>query len=232
MKDQRSKHLERIRKLKRREYHPLLHEAHKRHGISRKTLFYVKEYGPHSNAARTIIRESAKILVLASVISSLGGLALESLKAAFLAITPLVVLLPTLNDAIGDFGTIASSRFSTMLHEGKARGSLFENEELRRLFVQIIIVALLAAGFAAGAALIISGFSGYSATLETAAKVFLVALVDAAILVCLLFAIAVAAGRHFYEKGEDPNNFLIPITTAVADFANMAILAVLVTVFF
>jgi cation transporter-like permease len=232
VRDQRSPHLERIRKLKRREYHPLLHEAHKKHGISRKTLFYVKEYGPHSNAARTIIRESVKILVLASVISSLGGLALEQLKMAFIAVTPLVILLPVLNDAIGDFGTIVSSRYSTMLHEGKAHGNWLENPELQKLFAQIIVVAVLAAGFSAGAALILSGFYGYSASLETAAEVFLIALVDMAVLVCLVFAIAVIAGRHFYNEGEDPNNFLIPITTAVADFANMAILAVLVTAFF
>ena len=115
------KHLEKLRKVKRSLYHPLIHKIHKKHKISKKTLFYVKEYGPHSNVPRTIIRESIRILLLASVISSFGGFALEDIKAIFIPIIPLVILLPTLNDMIGDYGTIVSCRFSTMLHEGKIK---------------------------------------------------------------------------------------------------------------
>ena len=47
------------------------------------------------------------------------------------------------------------------------------------------------------------------------------------------FSLAVVfAGIYFYRKGEDPSNFLIPITTSIADFGNMLLLSLLVILFF
>ena len=158
----KQEHLEQIQKIKRYKHHPLLHQIHKEHKISRKTLFYVKEYGPHSNATKTIIKESIKILVFASIISSFGGFAIENIKTVFVSIIPLVILLPTLNDMIGDYGTIISSRFSTMLHEGKVGKNPWKDKDVQELFVQIIAVAITMAILSAGAALIISNFSNYS----------------------------------------------------------------------
>ena len=68
--------LEKLRAVRRKKYHPLAHHLHHKHKISRKTLFYVKEYGPHTNVPKTIIKESFKILLLASLVSSFGGLGL------------------------------------------------------------------------------------------------------------------------------------------------------------
>jgi len=51
------KQLEILRKIKRHKYHPLVHKLHRKHNISKKTLFYVKEYGPHTNVPKTIIKE-------------------------------------------------------------------------------------------------------------------------------------------------------------------------------
>lgn len=223
--------LERLRALPRKHFHPLQHELHKKHKLSRKTLFYVKEYGPHSNVAGTIIKESVKILLLASIVSSLGGFALENVKTAFVAIVPLVVLLPALNDMIGDYGSIISARFSTMLHEGRVRRDWWKNVELRKLFLQILVLAVFTATLGAAAALVVSQAS-FAVSALVAFKVFAIALVDAVLLVTVLFVVAVVAGFYFYGKREDPSNFLIPITTSVADFGNMLLLALLVTVFF
>jgi cation transporter-like permease len=226
------KHLEELRKIKRSKHHPLIHKIHEKHGISKKTLFYVKEYGTHSNAARTIIRESIKILLMASILSSIGGFGLEYIKTIFIPIVPLIILLPVLNDMIGDYGTIVSSKFSAMLHEGKIRGSPWGNSELKKLFVQIFIISMLTAVFSSVVALIISNFSNYALSIIIACKIILVAIADVILLVSILFLVSVFAGLYFYKKEEDPNNFLIPITTSVADFGNMVILVVLVILFF
>ncbi len=226
--------LERLRALPRKHFHPLQHDLHAKHKLSRKTLFYVKEYGAHSNVAGTIIKESIKILLLASIVSSLGGFALENIKAAFVAIVPLVVLLPALNDMIGDYASIISSRFSTMLHEGKVRGcerGWWKNAELHKLFMQVLFLAVFTATLGAAAALVISSAS-FAVSALVAFKVFAIALIDAVLLVTVLFFVAIAAGFYFFGKGEDPSNFLIPITTSIADFGNMLLLALLVTVFF
>src|SRR3989344_4569845 len=218
------KHLEELRNLKREKYHPLIHNIHKKHKISKKTLFYVKEYGQKSSAFKTIIKESVKILLFASIVRSLGGFAIENVKNYFILLIPLIILLPTLNDMLGDYGTIISSRFSTMLHEGKIKSDPSKNKEMIKMYKQILAVAMLTGIFSASIALLISTHSGYEATPEIILKILLIIAADIIIIVSLLFLIAVNVGWRMHKKEEDPNNFLIPITTSLADFGNMVIL--------
>jgi len=226
------KRLESLRQVKRHLHHPLIHQIHKKHGISKKTLFYVKEYGPHSHVAKTIIKESIKILLLASLISSFGGLLLEEIKTIFLSLIPLVILLPTLNDMIGNYGCIFSSRFSTLLHEGKISKKWWSNLELRKMFWQIVIISLTTATLSSIVALVVSRLTGYHFDFLLAFKVFFVAVADVFFLVNILFFVAIFAGLYFYHKKEDPNNFLIPITTSIADFGNMLLLTILIKLIF
>ena len=226
------KYLEKVRAIRKKKYHPLIHKIHKKHMLSKKTLFYIKEYGPNTNVSKTIIKESIKILLIASIISAFGGLALEHVKTIFVSIIPLIILLPVLNDMIGDYGTIISSRFSTMLYEGKVNKKWWAKEDIKVLFLQIFIIAIITAFISSLVALILSGFSNYKINLIIALKILLIALIDIILLVSILFLIAVTAGLYLYRKKEDPNNFLIPITTSLADFGNMVLLAVLVILFF
>lgn len=224
--------LEELKTVKRKKHHPLIHKIHKKHGISKKTLFYVKEYGPHTNVTRTIIKESFKILLLASILSSLGGLALEYTKTVFISIVPLIILLPALNGMIGGYGIIISSRFVTMLYEGRIKKDWLKMKELKTLFRQVFLIAIVTASISSIAALITSGYSGYYSSVMVGYKILLISILDTAIIVTVLFLISILAGFYFYRKKEDPNNFLIPITTSVADFGNMIVLSLLVVLFF
>lgn len=225
-------HLAELQKIKRPVHHPLVHEIHKKFRLSRKTLFYIKEYGPHTHVAKTIIKGSVKILIFASLVSSFGGLALEHIKLIFVSIIPLTILLPTLNDMIGDFGTVVSSRFSAMLHEGKIKKADFSNPEVKVLISQVLVTAILTGLLSAAAAIILSFFTNNPPDLAITAKIFLITLLDVLVLVGILSVTSVYAGLYFFRKGEDPNNLLIPITTSVADFGNIVILAILVTLLF
>lgn len=225
-------HLEKLVLIKRKKYHPIIHKIHKKHGISKKTLFYIKEYGPHSHVPKTILKESVIVLLFASIISSFGGLALENMKTVFLSIIPLVILLPALNDMIGDYGTIVSSKFSTMLHEGLIEKDLFFNNELRKMFAQIMIISFITALFSSMMALVFSTILGYSLDKIVFLKVLSIAIIDVFVLVGILFFTSILAGLYFYKKQEDPNNLLIPITTSIADFGNMIVLSALIILFF
>jgi len=226
-------HLEKVKKIKRPKHHPLLHHVHKKYGISKKTLFYIKEYGPHSNVSHTIIKESLKIMLFAAVLSALGGSALESIKQVFVTLLPMIILLPVLNDMIGDFGTIVSSRFSTMLHAGEIDGQAWwKHKKLRELFAQVLIIAVIISIISAGFALFISNLSDFSVDLITMIKIMLIPVIDSIILVTVLTFTSISAGIYYFKKGEDPNNLLIPISTSIADLGNMIILASLVLLFF
>lgn len=226
------KHLIKLHEVKRHQHHPLIHQLHKKHQISKKTLFYVKEYGSKSSVPKTIIRESLKILLFASLVSSLGGLGLERLKMVIVSILPLVILMPVLNDMIGDYGSIVASRFSTMLHENKIHQNWKKSLELRKLFYQILLTALFTTLLSTFLAVVISRFATGSFDWMVALKVLGVVLIDVIVMIFILFGLSIYFGLYYFRKGEDPNNFLIPITTSVADFGNMMMLAVLVILMF
>jgi cation transporter-like permease len=225
-------HLEELRKIRKRDHHPLIHHIHTEHKISNKTLFYVKEYGARTNVTDTILKESIQILLLSAILSAAGGMALENIKDIFIVIVPLIILMPTLNDMVGDYGTIISSRFSTMLHEGKVKRKWWTESSIKILFWQIFIIALLTTLISTTIALIVSLFSNYALNALIILKVFAITTIDVAFLVIIMFISSVVLGLHYFNKKEDPNNFLIPIITSVADFGNMIIMAVLVVLLF
>lgn len=224
--------LSQLSKVHRPREHPLLHRIHHNYSISRKTLFYIKEYGPQSNITRVIVRESIAMLLLAILISLFGGIVLEEIKTTFVALIPLVILLPVLNDLIGNYGATISSRFSTMLHEGKIRGAGFHNPEVQRLTLQLMLIAFLISLLSAAAALGIAAFAGFAFDSTIALRVILIALFDTLLLAALLTMITISVGTYLFKKHEDPNNILIPLTTSVADVGNIVIMALLIALFF
>jgi len=232
MKPGIKQHLEKLRKIGRGSYHPLIHQIHKKHKISKKTLFYIKEYGKNSNIPQVIIKESLSVLLFASVLSAFGGLMLENIKQLFISIAPLVILMPTLNGMIGSYGTVVSSRFSTLLHEGKVRDKIL-TPELKKLFIQVLIIAIFISLISIVFSGLISRFtSNFQFNFIIYLKLLLIILVDVIVLVLLIFLISIFGGLHFFKNKEDPNNFLIPLTTSIADCGNMIILAVLVFLLF
>ncbi len=226
------KHLEQLRAKARKHYHLLTEKIHRTHKLSKKTLFYVKEYGPHSNLLNVILKESVFVLLFASLASSLGGLALENVKDVFVAIVPLLVLFPALNSMFGNYGIVVSSRFSAMLHMGEFHGKWWVDAELRKLFAQVLFIAVILGIASALISLVITRFSDYDVTWSIALKLIGVVVIDAVVLVSLLCITSVLAGIYFFKKKEDPNNFLIPIATSIADFGNMVILSLLVLLIF
>jgi cation transporter-like permease len=226
------KALKKVMKLRRHEHHPILHHVHRRYGISRKTLFYMKEYGPRSHVAHVIVRESLKILILASVISSIGGISLQLMEGKLLAIIPLLILIPAMNNMVGDFGCIVSSKFTTMLYLGKVGGRWWRSRHLHKLFLVILMSSFIMSVFIGVAASVIGYWRGSFLTFEIFLKILAIAVLSNLILVGVIFCVSIIGGLRIYGKKEDPNNFLIPIATSVADLLNLVIFAVLVGMFF
>lgn len=67
---------------------------------------------------------------------------------------------------------------------------------------------------------------------EVFLKILSIAVLSNFILVGVIFAVSIIGGLAIYRKREDPNNFLIPIATSVADLLNLVIFAFLVGMFF
>jgi len=232
MSHHKKKLLQRVTKLRRHEHHPVLHHVHRKYGISRRTLFYMKEYGPRSHVAHVIIRESVKILIIASIISSIGGISLQSMGDKIYSIVPLLILVPAMNNMVGDFGCIVSSKFTTMLYLGKVGQKWWRSRHLHNLFFVILITSFIMSVFIGVAASVIAYWQGFSLSFEVFLKILTIAVFSNLILVAVVFCVSIIGGLGIYGKKEDPNNFLIPIATSVADLLNLVIFAVLVGMFF
>lgn len=218
--------------IERRKHHHMVHKIHKKHKISYKTLFYMKEYGPRSHVTSVIINESIKILFIASVISALGGVHVQSIKGYLTGIIPLLILLPALNSLIGSFGTIISSKFTTMLYMGKAPAKWWTSYVVQELIFSILLVGVISSVYIGFVSYGVSMLRGFPFDLNLLVKVLSISMLSTAALIGLIALISITWGLYIFQKQEDPNNFLIPLTTAIGDFGSMAIFSAMVLIMF
>jgi len=215
-------------KLKRHRYHILQHKIREKHNVSRGTVFYMKEYGPHSHVSSVIIKESFKMLVLAALLTSLGGLGIQGIKQNLILILPLLIILPALNAMVGNIGTVVSSKFTTALYLGKIRGSALSSPHIKELFLTSLVIAILSAIYISSLSYGLAILKGFEFSAPLFLKIISITLISTLLLVFLIFGISVFLGLKIYRAQEDPNNFLIPITTSVADLGSMLVFSLLV----
>lgn len=226
------KRIKRIEKLKRKYHHPMLHKVRAEHHISGRTLYAVKEYGKKSNVSHVIIKESIKILLLASAISSVGGFALQTIEQKITSIIPLLILLPALNDMIGDFGTVVSSKFTKLIYLDQIKGSVWRSKEVHGLFMKVISIALASSVYIGAVSYAIAYLRGFAFSLTLLLKILELSIVATIIIVSVIFFISIGFGAYICSKREDPNNFLIPISTSIADLGSIAIYSAMIILFF
>ena len=227
-----TKKIKKLEKLRRRYHHPLIHKVKTAHHMSGRTLYCVKEYGKKSNVSHVIIKESIKILILASVISSVGGVALQTIQQKIFTIMPLLILLPALNDMIGDFGAIVSSKFSEFIYTDRIQGNVWRSKDLHKLFATIQIISLISSLYIGIISFAIAYLRGFGFSFNLLLRIIELSVASTMVMVGIIFFISVSFGMYFCNKREDPNNFLIPISTSIADLGSIAIYSAMIVLFF
>lgn len=221
-----------ITSLKRHEHHPLIYKVHRTHKISRRTLFYMKEYGKKSHIASVILKESLFALALALLFGVLGGIGLQNVKSNFVAFLPLIILLPALNDMIGDYSMIMVSRLSTLVFTQNVARNWWASEEIRKMMRTIFSVSILSAVYIGLASSAIAYLKGFPLTFLSAAKVIEVSLITTLVMVGVVVIISAFAVFYVYKRKEDPNNIVMPIMTSLADFSTILVFAFVVRLVF
>ena len=180
-----------------------------------------------------IIKESIKILLLASIISSIGGIFLQDVESIIIAVIPILIMLPALNDMVGDFGTTFSVKFTTLLYLGAIKkDNILKSKEVRNLIKTLYKVSIISALYMAALSLIIAAFKKFSLNFTIILKIFIITLIVTLVIITIIAVISLFLGVYVFKKKQDPNNFLIPVTTALGDLGNMFILSVLVRILF
>jgi len=179
-----------------------------------------------------IIKESILIILFASILSSIGGIGLQSIEDKLTTLLPFLILFPALNGAAGNFGMIISSKFTTLLYEKKVNKEWWKSKPLGNLIAQVFAVAFISATYISFLAIFAAKIQGFGSINNLTLKIIAISLVSVLILVTLILTISITAGTYVYKTKHDPDNFLIPLTTSIADLCSMLIFVGLIRAFF
>ncbi|MFX1503132.1 MAG: magnesium transporter [Promethearchaeota archaeon] len=176
-----------------------------------------------------IIKESIIVIILTSLIGMLTGSFLSFNENILYTIPIILLLLPALNSLIGDISTVLSSRLTSHLYIGslspKIQGSHRLKEDFLGLLITILLslISLIVIGYSMG---IITGIHIINPFL-----IFIILLITITSLFCILFIFIFMSAIILFKRGKDPNNFLIPFVTSLADFLTPFFLIIFITIF-
>ncbi|XP_075407170.1 solute carrier family 41 member 2 [Tenrec ecaudatus] len=184
-------------------------------------------------ATRTVLHSGWEPVITAMVISSIGGLILDT-TVSDPNLVGIVVYTPVINGIGGNLVAIQASRISTYLHLHSIPGELPEEPKgchhpFRTFFgpgvnnksAQVLLLLVIPGHliFLYTIHLMKSGHTSLTV-------IFIVVFLFAAVLqVFILLWIADWMVHHFWRKGKDPDSFSIPYLTALGDLLGTALLA-------
>ncbi|XP_066866116.1 solute carrier family 41 member 2 [Kogia breviceps] len=184
-------------------------------------------------ATRTVLHSGWEPVITAMVISSIGGLILDT-TVSDPNLAGIVVYTPVINGIGGNLVAIQASRISTYLHLHSIPGELPDEPKggycpFRTFFgpgvnnksAQVLLLLVIPGHliFLYTIHLMKSGHTSLTV-------IFVVVYLFAAVLqVFILLWIADWMVHHFWRKGKDPDSFSIPYLTALGDLLGTALLA-------
>ena len=178
--------------------------------------------------SKKIIKESIKVLIIGSLLSSFGGMSLELIRTKLTLFLPLVIVLPALTDMVGDAGTIVVSKITTYLYLGKFKKKLL-TKFILDLFLLLLKIFSISAIYVTFLALFIGYIKeGFSFNFIFLLKMFLIILITTFTIISIIFSVALVGSRYAFRRNIDPDDLLIPITTAIADLGSLITFSLLV----
>ncbi len=176
---------------------------------------------------RHIIRESMPVLVVALVLSTLAGIAVEKQLAVFAALPALLVLQPAFVSSAGALGGILSSRVATNLHLGLVQPEMRPGREARRDALLVLLIGFPIFVFnGVGAHLVARALGDLSPGIGW---MVLASLIGGLFSVLFVIALAYYGTIAAWRVDLDPDTYGIPVVTASVDF--VGVVALIVTVF-
>jgi len=174
------------------------------------------------------IREFLLTLVLVAFIVNITGLILGEISQAIGDRPEIYVVYPALIDTVGDVGSIVGSTATTNLALGTLRPTFSSIKQH---------LAVIGNGWIASAIMFLLFFTVASTTHGTAvlgglskfaAQILITNVISVSAIVIISYAVAI----NTYKRGWDPDNFVIPIESSLADsITSLALLVAVTTIF-
>jgi mgtE-like transporter len=178
---------------------------------------------------KRILKESVVIVILSSMIGLFSGSILSSNKNILYSYPILLLILPSLNSLTGDLSTVLISRLTTHLYIGTILPKVQGSKRLLEDFIGLLLTLLLSL-----IALFLIGYGfGIATGIEIVNPLLIIFIIILSVLILfvVMFIGLFISSIIIFRRGKDPNNFLIPFTTSLADFLTPLLLIVFIQIF-
>lgn len=158
-----------------------------------------------------------------------SGTLLSNNKEILYTFPIILLVLPSLNSLIGDISTVLISRLTSHLYLGTLSPKIQVSDRLKQDFYGLLVTILLSL-----VALISLGYLfGIITGIEIVNPLLIISIIIITILILfgLMFVLLFISSIFIFKKGRDPNNFLIPMVTSLADFLTPMFIIILIQIF-
>ncbi len=174
---------------------------------------------------RRVLREGAPMVLLSSFIGTLGGVCLASIREGIEKKPAILMIYPALIDTLGDIGSILGAMVTTKLALGRISsfwGALKEGvAELVSVEIAAAVMHLLFGVFA----FLLGTLTGFTPDLLLLVNI---TLISNLLSFLPIFLLSVLIATQTFKHRLDPDNFVIPFVTSIADFgATLALIVAL-----
>jgi mgtE-like transporter len=178
---------------------------------------------------KKIIKESIIIVLISSVMGLFSGILLSNNEQVLSSFPIILLVLPSLNSLIGDISTVLVSRLTSHLYIGTLSPKIQVSNRLKQDFYGLFITILLSL-----VALISLGYMLGSVTgIEIVNPLLIISIIVMTILILFgfMFVFLFMGSILIFRRGNDPNNFLIPLVTSLADFLTPLFIIIFIQIF-
>jgi mgtE-like transporter len=184
-------------------------------------------YGISSNDyIKSVLKESTPTLLVCSFLGVFAGFVLDSFEDTLLTNPTILTLVPLFSGESGNLVSILGARLSSGLHSGLIEPEFKFRGAMKFDIFMIIIFSLIIYPFIA----IIADLSSVFLNVELfgIGQLVLISLLAGLVVIGIMSIIVFIIGIYSFNKGLDPDNVVIPISTSVTDALSNSMLIIFV----
>ena len=186
--------------------------------------FYIVIRDFRKNEFVKTIKESFATLVIVAFIVNITGTVLNRINALVEGRKEIYTVYPALIDTVGDVGSVVGSTATTKLALGLLKPSFSSLRDHSKQIFAAWAASLIMFLLFSALSLSVNNMFSFSTFLNFTALLLTANLFAAAAIILISYAVAILT----FQKGLDPDNFVIPIESSIADsITTIALLAAL-----
>ena len=179
------------------------------------SIIFVKDR--ENKTFRKTLREGAPMVLLSSFIGTFGGVGLASIREEIEKKPSILILYPALIDTLGDIGSILGARLTTKLALGRISSFWDTLKEGLSDLVSVEIAAIFIHIMFGLTAFLLGRVTGFFPNLWSLINISIMSNLISFIFISLL---AFVVATQTFKYSLDPDNFVIPLVTSIADFVD------------